>query len=55
MSFILSDAQGKQISNGFILQDETQIEMSQLSVGMYFLNVQTDGKDTKIFKIIKKQ
>jgi hypothetical protein len=55
MNFILSDAQGKQISSGSILQDESQITMSQLSAGMYFLNIQTDGKNIKIFKIIKKQ
>ncbi len=55
MTFILSDAQGKQISNGAIVQDESQITMSQLSAGLYFLNIQTNGKDTKIFKIIKKQ
>lgn len=55
MNFILSDAQGKQISNGVVSDSETKITMSQLSAGLYFLNIQTSGKDVKIFKIIKKQ
>ena len=55
MSFILSDAQGKQISGGAVSDTETKINMSQLSTGLYFLNIRTSNKDIKIFKISKKQ
>lgn len=54
VEYTLFDLQGRIISNGKVMQNETQIEMSGLSAANYFLRVSQANKDLKTFKIIKK-
>jgi len=54
LEYNLFDLQGRTISKGKILQNETQIEMSFLASANYFLKVTKANKDLKTFKIIKK-
>lgn len=54
LEYTLFDLQGRIISNGKVMQNETQIEMSGLSSANYFLKVSQANKDLKTFKIIKK-
>jgi hypothetical protein len=50
----LYDLQGKQISNGQISTQQTQINMSSLQTANYFLNIVNQENITiQIFKIIK--
>lgn len=54
LEYNLFDLQGRTISKGKILENETQIEMSHLAASNYFLKVTQANKDLKTFKIIKK-
>lgn len=54
LSYQLFDMQGKQLSNGQIVAQQTQINMNSLPTGTYFINV-VNQKNKKVisFKIIK--
>ncbi|MVO10177.1 T9SS type A sorting domain-containing protein [Flavobacterium sp. TP390] len=54
LNYQLFDMQGRIITSGKIIQNETQIEMSDFSSAHYFLKVSQANNDLKIFKIIKK-
>lgn len=54
MSFHLFDLQGKQLSFGPIMAEQTQIYISNLPSGTYFINVvNQENKEVHSFKIIK--
>jgi hypothetical protein len=54
LSYHLADINGKAISNGRIINGDTQINMHQLAIGMYILKVSQNNQELKTFKIIKK-
>jgi hypothetical protein len=54
LSYHLVDINGKAISNGRIINGDTQINMHQLAIGMYILKVSQNNQELKTFKIIKK-
>ena len=54
LSYHLIDINGKAISNGHIINGDTQINMHQLAIGMYILKVSLNNQELKTFKIIKK-
>jgi hypothetical protein len=55
MTYQLLDIQGKQLSNGQITAQQTQINMISLPTATYFINVVNQEKRTvQSFKIIKK-
>lgn len=53
LQYTLFDIQGRVISNGKVIENETQIEMASLQSAQYFLKVSENNKDLKTFKIIK--
>lgn len=54
LSFQLFDIQGKQLSNGQIVAQQTQINMNNLPTATYFIHVvNQENKKVKSFKIIK--
>lgn len=54
LSFQLFDIQGKQLSNGQIVAQQTQINMTSLPTATYFINVLSqENKTIQTFKIIK--
>ena len=53
LSFSLFDLQGKTVANGAIQAQETSLDMNQLPVSSYFLEINHDGKKVQTFKIIK--
>ena len=53
LSFDLLDEQGKLVLNEQISTQDTQIAMSTLARGSYFINVLQANKKIQIFKIIK--
>ena len=56
LSFQLFDIQGKQLSNGQIVAQQTQINMNSLPPATYFVNiVNQENKQVQSFKIIKTQ
>ncbi len=56
LKYILVDMNGKIIQeNKKITDNNTSIDISGLPLGIYFLNVTTNEKPLKTFKIIKKQ
>lgn len=56
LSYQLFDMQGKQISNGQITAQQTQIDMTGLPTATYFVNiVNPENKQVQSFKIIKTQ
>jgi hypothetical protein len=56
LSYQLFDMQGKQISNGQIVAQQTQINMNSLPTATYFINVvNQENKKVQSFKIIKTQ
>ena len=52
---MLIDTQGKVLGQGNINSQETKMEMYQLPVGTYFVNVNQENKKIQTFKIIKNQ
>ena len=54
LSCNLIDINGKAISNGRIINGDTQINMQQLEMGMYIIKVSQNNQELKTFKIIKK-
>jgi hypothetical protein len=56
LSYQLFDMQGKQLSNGQIVAQQTQINMNSLPPATYFVNiVNQENKQVQSFKIIKTQ
>ena len=53
LSFDLLDEQGKLILNEQITNQDTQIAMSTLARGAYFINIVQTNKQIQTFKIIK--
>lgn len=54
LSYQLFDMQGKQLSNGQIVAQQTQINMNSLPTATYFINVvNQENKKVQSFKIIK--
>jgi len=54
LSYQLFDMQGKQLSNGQIVAQKTQINMDSLPAAAYFVNVvNQENKNVQSFKIIK--
>lgn len=54
LSYQLFDMQGKQLSNGQIVAQKTQINMNNLPTATYFVNVvNQENKKVQSFKIIK--
>jgi len=45
--------QGKLILSGPIVSSKTTINMSELVVATYFVQVHQEGKVTQVFKVIK--
>jgi hypothetical protein len=56
LSYKLFDMQGKQLSNGQITAQQTQIDMTGLPTATYFVNiVNQENKQVQSFEIIKTQ
>ena len=55
ISFQLIDLEGKLVQQGEIQSTETRLDMTQLPVATYFLEVYQEGKNIHTFKIIKNQ
>ena len=53
LSFDLLDEQGKLVLNEQITNQETQVAMSTLARGSYFINIVQTNKQIQTFKIIK--
>jgi hypothetical protein len=53
LTYILFDVTGKDILRGTIENNKTEIAFIQLKTAIYFLKIETDGKEIKTFKIIK--
>lgn len=53
LNYTLFDMQGRQLESKKINQDETQIQMENLPLAIYFINVLDKNKTLKTFKIIK--
>ncbi len=53
LSFDLLDEQGKLVLNEQITNQETQVAMSTLARGSYFINVVQTNKKIQTFKVIK--
>lgn len=54
LSYTLYDIQSKTITKGLVTQTSIQIEMKDLTVGVYILKVNQMNQELKTFKIIKK-
>ena len=55
LAYKLVDLEGKVISEASMHSEETTIDMKQLPVATYFVEVHNDAKKVQIFKIIKNQ
>ena len=55
LAYKLIDLEGKVISGASMLSEETTIDMKQLPVATYFVEVHNEGKKVQTFKIIKNQ
>ena len=55
LAYKLIDLEGKVISEAPLLSEETTIDMKQLPVATYFVEVHNEGKKVQTFKIIKNQ
>ena len=55
LAYKLLDLEGKVISEASMLSEETTIDMKQLPVATYFVEVNNEGKKVQTFKIIKNQ
>jgi hypothetical protein len=53
LSYMLVDAQGKILVQGEILAQETMLDLHQLPMATYFVEVHHAGKKVQTFKIIK--
>jgi hypothetical protein len=55
LAYKLVDLEGKVISEATIHSETTAIDMKQLPVATYFVEVHNEGKKVHVFKIIKNQ
>ena len=55
LAYKLVDLEGKAISEASMHSEETTIDMKQLPVATYFVEVHNEGKKVQTFKIIKNQ
>ena len=55
LAYKLIDLEGKVISEALMLSEDTTIDMKQLPVATYFVEVHNEGKKVQTFKIIKNQ
>ncbi|MBP6459381.1 MAG: T9SS type A sorting domain-containing protein [Crocinitomicaceae bacterium] len=55
LAYKLIDLEGKVISEAPLLSEETTIDMKQLPVATYFVEVHNEEKKVQTFKIIKNQ
>ena len=55
LTYMLVDLEGKVISESTIHSETTAIDMKQLPVATYFVEVHNEGKKVQVFKIIKNQ
>ena len=55
LAYKLVDLEGKVISEASMHSEETTIDMKQLPVATYFVEVHNEGKKVHVFKIIKNQ
>jgi len=55
LAYKLIDFQGKVISEASMLSEETTIDMKQLPIATYLVEVHNDAKKVHVFKIIKNQ
>ena len=55
LAYKLVDLEGKVISEASMHSEETTIDMKQLPVATYFVEVNNEGKKVQTFKIIKNQ
>lgn len=55
LAYKLIDLEGKVISGASMLSEETTIDMKQLPVATYFVEVHNESKKVQTFKIIKNQ
>ena len=55
LAYKLIDLEGKVISEASMLSEETTIDMKQLPVATYFVEVHNEGEKVQTFKIIKNQ
>ena len=55
LTYKLVDLEGKVISEASMHSEETTIDMKQLPVATYFVEVHNDAKKVHVFKIIKNQ
>jgi hypothetical protein len=55
LTYKLVDLEGKVISEATIHSETTAIDMKQLPVATYFVEVHNEGKKVQVFKIIKNQ
>lgn len=53
LDYQLYDSQGRILLSGKIIQNETQLELGNLSASNYFLHITRGGANIKAFKIIK--
>ncbi|PKP16852.1 MAG: hypothetical protein CVU07_05595 [Bacteroidetes bacterium HGW-Bacteroidetes-23] len=53
LDYQLFDSNGRALLSGKIKQDETQLEIENLSASHYFLHITRGGSTIKTFKIIK--
>ncbi len=53
LSYRLSDVNGRTQIEGKISSDNTQIDVAQLLVGVYFVEVQQNNKIVRAFKVVK--
>ncbi|MFO7574649.1 MAG: T9SS type A sorting domain-containing protein [Bacteroidales bacterium] len=54
MKFILLDIFGRKIREGKLVLPESQLPVSELKPGIYFLKVYAGNRETGIYRIIKK-
>jgi hypothetical protein len=55
LAYKLIDLEGKVISEASMHSEETTIEMKQLPVATYFVEVHNEGQKVQTFNIIKNQ
>lgn len=54
LSYMLSSSEGKILFSEKIVEEETAVDFSQFSAGIYYLTLRQQGKVIKTFSIIKK-
>jgi hypothetical protein len=55
LTYQLVDLEGKLVQQGAIQLKETRLDMTQLPIATYFVEVNHEGKNIQTFKIIKNQ